>query len=37
MSIIDYIIIMEEDRDSIRSALIDEDKMVVPFRLKKKL
>ena len=34
---IDYIMIMEEDRDNLRSAIIDEDKMVSPFRLKKKL
>ena len=37
VSIIDYIIITEEDRGNIRSAIIDEEKMVAPFRLKKKL
>ena len=38
VSIIDYIIITEEDRDNIRSAIMDEEKMVAPLiRLKKKL
>ena len=36
VSIIDYIIIKEEDRDNIRSAMRDDEKMVAPFRLKKK-